>query len=218
MRPPDVNGRRSAPVATREQPTVRVSRRPLGSPLPMGFLALAAATTDYATVQLGWLASDQGRIAALGALAMTVPLQALATVIAFLSGDAVSGSAFAVQAGTWAAVGAVTLATPAGAHSPGLGVLLLVSATAQLISAAAAATELTAAAVIMGLAATRFAVTGIAEITPSPGWLQSAGVLGLLLGAAATYAALAFELEAAHHALLPTGRRQPSHPAGDAPS
>lgn len=172
----------------------------------MGFIALAVATIAFATLQLGWIGVDQGRLVALTALVLTVPLQLLATVLGFLTRDAVAGTGMGVQAGTWAAVGVVTLTMPSGAHSPGLGVVLLVAAAAQLISTAAASTKLLAAAV-MGLSAVRFAVTGIAELTASQTWLVVAGACGLLLGAVALFAALAFELEAARHPLLPTGRR-----------
>ncbi len=186
--------------------TTSVFLRPLGTPLPLGFIALAAATTVFGAVQLGWLAADQGRVAAQAALAFTVPLLLLATVLGFLTRDPVAGTGMAVQAGTWAAVGTVTLASPPGTHSAALGVVLLVSAAAQAVSTVAAITKLTAAAV-MALSAVRFAVTGVADLTANHTWLQAAGVCGLALGVVALFAAMAFELEAAQHPLLPTGRR-----------
>lgn len=64
------------------------------------------------------------------------------------------------------------------------------------------------AAGLMGLAATRFAVTGIYEITGSPAWKLAAGVTGLVVAAAAFYAATGFELEdAKRRTVLPLLRR-----------
>lgn len=64
-----------------------------------------------------------------------------------------------------------------------------------------------AAAAVLIVAVPRFAVTGVAELMGSQGWLRAAGWVGLLLCAVSVYAALAFELEAATgRAWLPIGR------------
>jgi succinate-acetate transporter protein len=83
-------------------PATRVVLRPLATPLPLGFLALALATTVFSAVQLGWIPADQGRIAGLTALAATVPLQLLASVFGFLCRDPVAATGMGVLAGTWA--------------------------------------------------------------------------------------------------------------------
>ena len=173
---------------------VRVVLRPVGTPLPLGFLALAVATTVFAAVQLGWLPVDQGRIAALAALLFTVPLQLVACVFGFLARDPVAGTGMGVLAGTWAVAGASTLTASPGASSPGLGVVLLVAAACLLVPAAAARGKLVAAAV-MALSAARFAVTGVAEISGSGVWLAAAGWVGLALALLALYAAVGFEIE-----------------------
>lgn len=172
----------------------RVMLRPLGNPLPLGFLALMIATTAFAAVQLDWVPAAQGRIAGLAALLFAAPLQLLTSVLGFLSRDPVAGTGMGVLAGTWAVAGAAMVTSPPGATSPGLGVVLLVAAAALLVPVAAASGKLVAAAV-MGMAALRFATTGIAEITGSGPWTAAAGWLGLALGALALYAAFGFELE-----------------------
>ena len=43
----------------------RVILRPVGNPLPLGFLALAAATLLVSGLQLGWVDSSQGKDVAL---------------------------------------------------------------------------------------------------------------------------------------------------------
>jgi hypothetical protein len=106
-------------------PAARVVLRPLATPLPLGFLALALATTVFSAVQLGWVPPDQGRVAALTALGATVPLQLTAAVVGFLARDPVAATGMGVPTGTWAVVGLTTLTSPPGTASPGLGVLLL---------------------------------------------------------------------------------------------
>lgn len=69
-----------------------VTLRPVGNPLPLGFLALAVTTTVFSAVQLGWLPAGQWTVAALTALLFAVPLQALAAVFGFLARDPVAGT------------------------------------------------------------------------------------------------------------------------------
>lgn len=185
----------------------RVVLRPVGTPLPLGFLGLLIATTGFAGLQLGWVPPEQGRLVALAVLASTVPMQLLASVVGFLARDPVAGTGMGVLAGTWGAVALVTLASPPGATSPALGTLLVAAACAMLVPAVAGVTKL-AAAGVMALAAVRFAVTGVAQLTGASGWLRAAGVVGLVLAAGALYAALAFELEdVRHRTVLPVLRR-----------
>jgi hypothetical protein len=59
----------------------------------------------------------------------------------------------------------------------------------------------------MGLAAVRLAMTGIVQLGVGS-WAPVAGVVGLVLGALALYAALAYELEDTRsQTVLPTWRR-----------
>ncbi|GEK21027.1 hypothetical protein [Cellulomonas xylanilytica] len=185
----------------------RIVVRPVGTPLPLGFLGLLVATTAFSSLQLGWIPPSEGHAVALGVLAFTVPLQLVSSVFGFLARDPVAGTGMGVLAGSWAAACLVTLTSPPGASSAGLGVLLVTAGVAMLVPAAAAVTKVAAAAV-MGLSAVRFALTGVAQITAEPLWSTVAGVTGLVLAAVALYAALGFELEdARHRTLIPTGRR-----------
>lgn len=188
----------------------RVVLRPVASPLPLGFLALALATVPFAAVQLGWVAPTEGRVAAIGAVAATVPLQLLASVLGFLARDVVAATGMGVLAGTWGTVGLTTLTSPPGAVSAGLGVFLLTAGVCMWVPAAAAASAKLVPATVMGLAGLRFVVTGGYELTGSAAWKATAGWVGLLLGVVAVYAALALALEAnAGQTVLPLGRRGP---------
>lgn len=126
------------------------------------------ATVGVSALQLGWIPVTQGRIVALSTLLLTAPLQLLAAVYGFLARDPVAGTGMGVLAGTWATVGVVPLTSPPGSISQGLGAVLLTAAVAMPVPASAASGKLVAARV-MGLAATRFAVTGLNELTGSPG-------------------------------------------------
>ena len=167
-----------APVSTYPR---RVVLRPLGTPLPLGFLGLMVATAAFAAVQLGWVAPDQGRFAGYAALLFTAPVQLLAAVLGFLTRDPVAGT--------------------------GMGVLLFLAGVALLVPAAAAMRKLVVAGVI-GLSAVRFALTGVAMTTGVHAWLVVAGWWGLLLALVSLYAALALELEGAQRReVLPLLRR-----------
>ena len=192
------------------QPTVgnaRVVLRPIGSPLPLGFLGLFVATLSFSALQLGWIPEAQGSTVALGALGLTVPVQLVASVYGFLARDPVAGTGMGILAGTWAAAGLATLTSPPGGTSAGLGVVLVASGIAMFVPAAGGR-EKVVAATVMGLSATRFIVTGIAELSGAPAWMTVAGWTGVLLAAVSLYAAMAFELEGTDKRdVLPLWRR-----------
>ncbi|MBX6382791.1 MAG: hypothetical protein IRZ07_07420 [Microbispora sp.] len=201
-----MTSRRDGPVAGRPGRRQDAAPRPGGSPLPLGFLGLALATTAFAAVELGWVPAAQAHHVALAALLFTAPLQFLVSVLAFRARDPVAGAAMGILSGTWAVIGGVTLTSAPGTASAALGVVLLTSAAAMLVPALAGLPAMAAAAV-MAMSATRFAITGVYELTASAAWRTAAGVAGLVLAVIAYYAALAFELEDAHgRALLPVGR------------
>jgi succinate-acetate transporter protein len=186
----------------------RIMLRPIGNPLPLGFLALAAATLLVSSLQLGWLASDQGRHVALILIAFVFPLQLVTSVFGYLGRDVVAGTGMGVLAGSWLSVGLVTLTSPAGSTSEALGLFLLLAAAAMLVPAAAASSGKLAAFAVLAMTALRFALTGLYQLTASHSWETAAGVTGLLLCALALYAALAMALEDANRAtVLPLGRR-----------
>ncbi|MGY1641945.1 hypothetical protein ACI782_12540 [Geodermatophilus sp. SYSU D00703] len=196
------------------EPATRVVLRPVATPLPLGFLALALATVVLSAVQLGWVPPDQGRVAGLTALAATVPLQLTAAVVGFLARDPVAATGMGVLTGTWAVVGLTTLTSPPGATSAGLGVLLVTAGVAMQVPAVSAAASKLVPAAVMCLAGIRFAVTGAYELTASAAWKSAAGWVGLALGALALYAALALELEGSERrTVLPLGRRGPGRAA-----
>jgi succinate-acetate transporter protein len=186
----------------------RVVLRPLGNPLPLGFLALAAATLLVAALQLGWIASSEGSNVALVLIAFVAPLQLLTSIFGYLSRDVVAGTGMGILAGTWLTVGLVTITNPPGSTSDALGMFLLIAGVAMLVPAAAASAGKLAATAVLATTALRFLTSGIFELSANDTWADISGVIGLLLCALAVYAALAMALEDARgETVLPLGRR-----------
>jgi uncharacterized protein len=186
----------------------RIVLRPIGNPLPLGFLALAGGTLVVSGLQLGWLQQEEGRQVALIVLAFVFPLQLIASILGFLARDVVAGTGMGVLAGTWLSIAVIKLTSEPGATSDPLGLFLLLAAVAMLVPAAASATGKLVPAAVLTTTAVRFATTGLAEITASDAWKHIAGVTGLVLCALAVYAALAMAIEdARRQTLLPLGRR-----------
>lgn len=186
----------------------RVVLRPIGNPLPLGFLALAAGTLLLSGLQLGWLQPADGDQVALALIAFVFPLQLVASIFGFLARDVVAGTAMGVLAGAWLTIGLVQLTGAPGATSDALGLLLLIAAVAMTIPAAAAATGKLVPAAVLATTSARFATTGMYEITASGTWQDIAGIVGLVLCALAVYAAAAMTIEDARRQIvLPLGRR-----------
>jgi succinate-acetate transporter protein len=195
----------STPTAT---PSVVVMLRPIGAPLPIGFLALAVGSFVLAGLQLRWIAGSQAHMVALCLLAFVVPLQLISAVFGVLARDVIAATAMAVLAGTWLSIGAVLHAGAPGTVSGALGLLLIGSAAALVSVAVTAVLSKPLATAVIGLTAVRFTCAGLYELTHASGWQSTTGLIGVLLSALAWYAALAFLLEAvAHHPILPTFRR-----------
>ena len=187
--------------------------RPLGTPLPLGLLALCAATTGASTVQLGWVPAQQATTIGLILLAFAAPLQLLSAIFGFLARDPVAGTGMAFLAGTWAVLGLSWHLSPAAAAtlSPAVGVLLVVAAAGILVPTAASIPGKATLTTVMVAAAARLALTGAYEFGAGP-WAKTAGGwVGIATAALAWYAALAFELEGVHHRqVLPTFRLGPA--------
>ena len=78
----------------------RIVLRPVGNPLPLGFLALAGGTLLVSGLQLDWLKPTDGQDVALILIAFVFPLQLLASVFGYLARDVVAGTGMGLLAGT----------------------------------------------------------------------------------------------------------------------
>jgi succinate-acetate transporter protein len=186
----------------------RVVLRPIGNPLPLGFLALAGGTLVVSGLQLGWLDPAEGHDVALILLAFVFPLQLITSVFGYLARDVVAGTGMGLLSGIWLSIALVMLDAPPGSTSDALGLFLLVAAVAMAVPAIAAVGGKLVPAAVLSSAALRFAVTGLYELTASGTWKDVAGLVGLLPCALGVYAALALTLEDARsETVLPLGRR-----------
>lgn len=185
----------------------RVMLRPIANPFPLGFMGLAAASATIAGTELGWIKHAGFVHTGLIVLIVAPSLQLIASVFGFLARDAVAATGMGVLAVTWASIGAVTVTSPPGSTSHALGTLLFMSGAAVLVSASVAATGKLVPAMVMGLTATRFIVTGIYEFIPDSGWKAASGAVGLVVAFAALYGVASLEIEGMLGSpLLPVGR------------
>lgn len=117
---------------TSDDPPGRVVLRPLATPLPLGFLGLAAGTLLLAGIQLEWVEQAEGHRVALIIMAFVVPLQGLTSILGFLGRDVAVGTGMGILSGTWAATAVATLDEPPGDTSDALGLFLLTAGAALL--------------------------------------------------------------------------------------
>ncbi|MFB6477431.1 GPR1/FUN34/YaaH family transporter [Streptomyces virginiae] len=188
-------------------PTTTTVLRPLGTPLPVGFLGLAAGAFVVSAVQLGWIPPHERHAVAVVLVAVAFPLQLLAALIGFRVRDTAFATAMAVLATGWLVQGILLSAGPVPEARHALGLFLVVTAVALLVPIASAGAGKLAASVVIGCAALRLALTGIQQLTRSPTWEVAAGAAGLALTVLALYAATAFALEDTQgRPVLPVGR------------
>lgn len=190
-------------------PDVRVFLRPLGTPLPLGFLGLVVATSLASALELGWIPVAEQHQVGLAVITFTVPLQMAASVLCFIGRDAPSGAGLGVMGGTWLALGLLLLTGAPGARSATAAILLFAAAASLVPPAASAAVGKLVPALVMTGTGARFALTGLYELLGGQGWERAAGWEGVALAALALYTALAVDLEAVlRRQALPLGRHR----------
>jgi uncharacterized protein len=196
----------------RPEQLTRIVLRPYASPLPLGFLALGVGSCLLSALQLGWISVAETHQAALAVLVLVAPLELVTCIVAFVIRDVVMATGLGLLFGSWAAVGLLLDRGAPGATSSVMGVLAIAMAVALLVPAATAIGSKPVAAVLMTVAATRFAFTAVYELHGGSAWKQTSGVIGIILAVTAVYGSLALALEDAHHrAILPLSRRGTSY-------
>jgi succinate-acetate transporter protein len=196
----------------------RVNLRPIGSPLPLGILALIPAGVTLSVLQIGGLQVSEGATVALVLIAFVAPLQLITSVLSFLARDTVAGTALGLFAGAWLATGLTLMSLPPGATSPALGVFLISVAACFLLLVAGAAFGKAGPAIVIVVGAARFLLAGLYEIDGSVGVEHAAAIVGFVLAGVALYTALATELEDVRgEIVLPLLRRGMARGALEAP-
>ncbi|MFI9202788.1 acetate uptake transporter family protein [Streptomyces sp. NPDC053048] len=189
----------------------RINLRPIASPLPLGFYAVAIASAVVGCLQLGVFEDGSQRAVAFTILPAFV-LQLLVAVLAFGARDVLAATLMSCFSGMWLANSLVLALHPPGGTRV-LGVLNAVFSLFALMMAAVA-TRKRALWLVLCVAVPRFAVAAAHNLTGAS-WLGTAsGSLGLLLAAVAMYTAFALLVEDMRGVeVLPIGRSGPAHAA-----
>ncbi|MDX6481070.1 MAG: uncharacterized protein QOG85_1580 [Gaiellaceae bacterium] len=188
--------------------TVRVVVRPIGSPVSVGFLGLGAASFVLAGLQFGWVGPTEGKKVALVLIAFAFGSQILAGILSFLARDGLTATAMTELGLVWLVVGLTLYTSTPGSQSRALGLFLLFAAASMAMTAATMSTAKLVPALIFAMAALRFLLTGLFELTSDTAWEHATAGVGLALTLLALYAAFAAELEdTLHKSVLPLGRR-----------
>ncbi|MER5325185.1 GPR1/FUN34/YaaH family transporter [Streptosporangium roseum] len=189
----------------------RINLRPIASPMPLGFYAVAIASVMVGALQLGLFAPGAQLTVALTILPAFV-LQLLVSVFAFGARDVIAATLMACFSGLWLASSLVLALDPPGGARV-LGVLNLVFTLFAVLMASVTQRK-RAMWLVLCVAVPRFAVAAAANLTGVAWLATTSGVLGLLLAAVAMYAAFALMLEDMRgEQVLPIGRSGPAHQA-----
>jgi succinate-acetate transporter protein len=195
---------------------------PIATPLPLTFVGLLLASLLISGLDLGWIPSSELHECGWALIAVPIPLQLIAAIFGFHGRSATAATGSSTLAAAWLGIALDQIHAPPGAFTPshsaamlsiGVAAALLIPA----VSDARGGSMLPAAT--LALASTRFVLTGIVGLSQSGSLRSATGVVGLVVAAAALYAALALELEGAVHKepLLPTFRKTDSASALVAP-
>lgn len=169
---------------------------------------LAIASLVESGVALKWVPESETLQAGLILIAVPFVLQLLASILSYLARDGAAGAATGVLSGTWLALGLSHITASTGRPIAVMGLLMLATAGVLALSAVAITVGKPLPGTVFMLAALRFALSGIYELSGVSVWQSIAGVAGLVVCAGAAYCVLAFELEGQQHrTVLPTLRR-----------
>ena len=191
-----------------DAPAPRIFLRPIGSPLTIGMSGLAIASFVESGLALKWVPSSEAVQAGLILIAVPFVLQLLASIFSYLARDGAGGAATGVLATTWLVLGLSHVTAGTGKPIAVIGLLLVAAAGVLALSSIAIGVGKPLPAGVFLLAALRFGLDGVHELSGTAFWQDIAGVVGLVVCAGAAYCVLAFELEGQQRqAMLPTLRR-----------
>src|SRR5579885_429623 len=119
-------------------PQVRVTVRPYGSVVPLGFLAFGIGMFLYAAYDAPWVKATEGHTIGLMLVTFVGPLELLAAIIAFLARDTLAGVALGLFTGSWFLTGFTTMEAKPGQLSAAQGYFLIAFSIAVVILASVA--------------------------------------------------------------------------------
>src|SRR4051812_29386204 len=185
-----------------------ITLRPVASPVSLGLFGLAAATLVMSGLQLGWVEPSEGRTASFVLMGFAFVAQLLASLVAMSARDGVVATAMGVLSLTWLVFGLTLFTSTPGSTSDALGLFLVFSGAAMVLTALTASMGKVVPALVFATAGLRFLFTAVYEFSASGAWKRVSGIVGLILFALAMYTAWAAQLEdATGKTVLPIGRR-----------
>ncbi|WP_309049781.1 GPR1/FUN34/YaaH family transporter [Streptomyces sp.] len=187
----------------------RINLRPIASPMPLGFFAIAIASVMTGCLQLG-LFDEAARPAVAFTVLPAFALQLLVSILAFGARDVIAATLMAVFAGSWLAYALIMFSGVADGLQV-LGVFNL-----ALLGFGALMTAVTrpkrALWFVIVASLPRWAATGLAGVTGAEWLTLTAGALGFVVALVAMYTAFALMLEDVRsEQVLPIGRSGPAH-------
>ncbi|CAM5227081.1 hypothetical protein GCM10010329_46880 [Streptomyces spiroverticillatus] len=189
----------------------RINLRPVASPMPLGFFAVAIASVLTGCLQLGVLDATARQAVALCVLP-AFALQLLVSVIAFGARDVIAATLMGTFAGSWLAYALVTGTGAPQGHEV-LGVFNLVFLCFGALMASVTRPK-RALWWVLVVSLPRWAATGLAGVTGVHWLTGAAGGLGILVALVSAYAAFALLLEDVRsEEVLPIGRTGPARHA-----
>jgi hypothetical protein len=197
-------------------PQVRVVVRPYGSSIPLGFFAFGIGMFLYAALDAPWVKTADAHTIGLILVAFVAPLEAIATVFAFLARDTVAGATLGLFGASWLVGGLTTMQAKPGILDPGVGYFLLAFTVVIVLLGAAAFLGKPFIGVLLLASAVRGLFAATYQLGGGAGWNRVGGWLALGIFAIAMYGGIAFLLEdALGRTVLPIGRRGGSKEAID---
>ncbi|MFI8851131.1 GPR1/FUN34/YaaH family transporter [Streptomyces sp. 891-h] len=193
---------------TPEPAAARIFLRPVASSLPLGLFSFGMGTILLSADQLHWVPlRHTGQLFVL-MLVFVVPLQLLAGVLAFLARDSDAAASMPTLGATWGGTAVLSLLQPPGARSLALAVFLLAAAAFVLMLGLVAFAGKQVLGVLLTLAAVRYALDGVYDLTGVGAVQTASGCLGVALAVIALYGGTAALLEEmTERSPLPLGRR-----------
>jgi hypothetical protein len=193
---------------------VRITVRPYGSVVPLGFFAFGIGMFLYAAFDAPWVPPTQGKEIGLMLATFVAPLEGVATVIAFLARDTMSGVALGLFTGSWLMTGLATMQAKPNTLSPADGYFLIAFSIAVGLLSLVAWLGQPLIATLLTVSVVRGVLSAVYQLGGGRGWNHTAGWLALAIFCVAMYGGLAFLLEDAKgQAVLPLGRRGSSREA-----
>lgn len=185
----------------------RIMLRPIGSGLPLGFFAFGIGMLLLGCSAIGWIPVGEQKDVGMMLIAFVFPLEAIATVVAFLARDTIGATTLGLFTTSWLSLGWADKSSPAGSTSITLGIYLFGFATAALLLALMSFRSKPFFGALLTLAVVRMVLSGVYEVGDGKHWLRIAGGFGLALAAFAMYGGVALGLEDAQQSeVLPIFR------------